>query len=130
MRGDMSVRDHGLFHCQRSCPSSKVAQFRGRFLQACARQQPVRTMRGSPVSQAPEGAEFRPDGSAGHRIVDLLQRRMVVSVLFAVVPAVVAWSGGLCPANALVLRLPGRRLTLHDVLLGVLAWFQAHCYAG
>ena len=82
------------------------------------------------VSQAPEGAEFRPDGSAGHRIVDLLQRRMVVSVLFAVVPAVVAWSGGLCPANALVLRLPGRRLTLHDVLLGVLAWFQAHCYAG
>ena len=94
-------------------------------------QQPERTTRGSPGVSGARGRgaafQFRPDGSARHRIVDLLQRRMVVSVLFAVVPAVVAWSGGLCPANALVLRLPGRRLTLHDVLLGFLAWFQAHC---
>ena len=96
----------------------------GRFCTLC--QHPERTTRGrcpgaSGARARGAALKFRLGGSAGHRIVDLLQGGKVVSVLCAVCGSY----GGRVVRRSLLSSCPGaptpgRRLALRDVLLGFL----------
>ena len=98
-----------------------VQRFLGRFCSLC--QHPERTTRGKCRGARSRGAalQFRLDGSADNRIVDLVQGGNVVSVLCVV-------CGSYCGrvvrrsllSNCLGALTPARLRALRDVLLGFL----------
>ena len=128
LRDGASERDLGPCRCQRSRPSSaegtrlSIAP-QGAFARSASTQS-TRHAEGAQATQASaRGAalQFWLDGSAGHRIVDLLQGGKVVPVLCTVCGPY----GGRVVRRSLLSNCPGAGPARRVV--GFPAWLLAHC---